>query len=731
MTRRSLGIVFGLGVTAAVVIAGGALERLISSWDPPTQEEVTRSWQPSDARLEARDGRLLQEIRIDPTRRRLGWTPLEAISPAFVDAVLHSEDRRFFAHGGVDLLALVAAAWQGATGASRRGASTISMQLVALLDDSLRPASGRRTWREKVRQMRAALALERTWTKAEILEAYLNRAPFRGEVEGVTAAAEALLGKSPHGLDTAESALLAALLRAPSAPPDRVRVRAERLIAELARPVSPAQLDRAAALIFDVPNRRGPTPRLAPHLARRLLLARPESRVVRSTVDADLQRFATDTLARELDAIRRQNVRDGAVVVLDNASGEVLAYVASGGPRATSPHVDGVRARRQAGSTLKPFLYGLALERRMLTPASLLDDSPLEVPVSGAVYRPRNYDESFRGTVTLRTALASSLNVPAVRTHRLLGEPAFVDRLLALGFTGLVTTGDHYGPSLALGSAEVSLLELANAYRVLARGGVTGPPRFVASERSDRPDEKRRVYSEEAAFLIGQILSDREARSATFGLENALATKFWSAVKTGTSREMRDNWCVGYSRRYTVAVWVGNFSGEPMHEVSGISGAAPTWLRVMSYLHRDAMSVAPEPPDGVVSREITFEGSGSRPEWFVAGTEPAGALVRSAAAPIEIVSPVDGAILVLDPDIPAARERLALVASRPDETLAWRLDGGAMGPATAPVLWAPTVGRHRLRLEDSAGRVVDEIRFFVKNGGGRRANTTGGGEPRS
>lgn len=704
---------------AALVVGGAAwIAATPAGWTPPTPEAVRAAHEPSDARLEARDGRLLQEIRLDPYRRRLAWTPLADISPALTASVLHSEDRRFFSHPGVDVTALLAAAWQRITTGTRRGGSTLSMQLVALLDDDLRPRTGRRrSWPEKIHQMRAALSLEQAWSKTEILESYLNLAPFRGEVEGVSAAAGVLLGKSAHGIDAAEAAHLAVLLRAPSAPAHVVRKRARRLLTDLGAHVDEARFARAGDRIFAPPNHRGPTTRLAPHLARRLFSDATASRTIRSTIDADVQRVATRALRGEIASIASHNVRDGAVVVLDNESGDVLAYVASSGPLATSRHVDGARARRQAGSTLKPFLYGLALDRRLLTAASLLDDSPLEVPIAGAVYRPRNYDESFRGTVTLRTALASSLNVPAVRTQRLLGEPAFVARLVALGFTGLVTTGDHYGPSLTLGSAEVSLLELANAYRTLARGGAPSPLRFTRGEPPSVPNG--RTYSAATSFLLGQILSDREARSATFGLENALATPFWSAVKTGTSKEMRDNWCVGYSEAYTVAVWVGNFSGEPMHEVSGISGAAPTWLRVMSYLHRSRASLPPTAPDGVVRRSVVFPDGNRRAEWFLAGTEPATDAIAHAAAPPQIVSPVEGAILVLDPDIPQDHEKLALVASRTDDALRWRLDGRPLGDAATPVLWRPRAGRHQLRLEDAAGHVLDEVRFFVKNGGTR------------
>lgn len=699
-------------VAGALVVAGAAWAASVA-WVPPTRSAVVAAYVPSDAVLEARDGRPLQYVRIDPTRRRLAWTPLAEISPALVRAVVEAEDRRFYAHPGVDPWALGGAAWQRLSSGTRRGGSTITMQLAALLDESLRPAHGRRrSVREKLRQMQAAVALDAAWGKDQILEAYLNLAAFRGEVEGVRAAAEVLLEKSPHGIDAAEAALLAALLPAPSAPPEVVRRRARRLASPTR--VADADLDRAAGRVFARPDGRGPTPRLAPHLARRLLGSRPGVRAVRSTVDADLQRYASRALQRELASIRHSNVRDGAVVVLDNASGDVLAYVASSGPHATARHVDGVRARRQAGSTLKPFLYALAIERRLLTAASLLDDSPLEVPLGGAVYRPRNYDDGFRGTVTLRTALASSLNVPAVRTQRLVGEPAFVDRLAALGFTDLVTTGDHYGPSLTLGTAEVSLIELANAYRSLARGGVRAPVRLADDAASGT---ERRVFSPETSFVVAHILSDREARSATFGLENALATRFWTAVKTGTSKEMRDNWCVGFSERYTVAVWVGNSSGEPMHHVSGITGAAPTWLAVMSHLHRDVPSTAPRPPTGLVQRTLSFPDGRRRPEWFLRGTEPATSRIERARAPTRIQSPVDQAIHVLDPNIPPTRERIALVAEPPDPALSWRMNGTPLGSAGAPLLWPPRAGRHELVLEGAAGNVVDRLEFRVRSGG--------------
>jgi penicillin-binding protein 1C len=424
-------------------------------------------------------------------------------------------------------------------------------------------------------------------------------------------------------------------------------------------------------------------------------------------------------LARPLAADRAQRVQDGAVLVVDNSSGDVLAYVGGSGDLSSARHVDGIRARRQAGSTLKPFLYGLALEQRLLTPASLVEDTPLDVAVAGGVYQPRNYDEAFRGLVSVRTALASSLNVPAVRTLGLVGEDAALEQLRRLGFDGLTEAGDFYGPSMALGSADVSLWELVNAYRALARGGLWSSSKLLAG---DPEAAERRVYSERAAFLVSSILSDRETRSATFGLENPLATRFWAAVKTGTSKEMRDNWCVGYSRRYTVGVWVGNFSGEPMRNVSGVTGAAPVWAEVMAWLHRSAASVPPAPPAGLQAAPVSFPGAGEadRVEWFIAGTEPRADAPAVAGGHPRITVPVAGTIIAIDPDIPDDRQRMVFEATHAGPSVRWVLDGGDLGPGRDLVVWRPLPGRHTLALVDEGARVVDRVRFEVR-GIARRA----------
>jgi penicillin-binding protein 1C len=691
---------------------------------------VRAAWRPSDLRVLDRDGVVVHELRLDPTRRRLAWTPLGDVSPALPAAVIASEDRRFFQHGGVDGRAVVAATLGRLRGGPSRGASTISMQLASMLDRALARSGGPRTASQKWRQMRLAWALERSWSKAEILEAYVNLVSFRGELQGVAAAAGVLFDKRPHGLAAGEAAVLAALLRAPAA--DAATV--ERRAAAIEGAASAAEVTAAVARALAAPDGAGPRVAMAPHLARRVLRDRTAGDT-RSTLDVRTQRVAVTALTKQLLAVRSDRVNDGAALVLDNATGDVLAYVGGAGELSSAPHVDGVQARRQAGSTLKPFLYAAALDQRLLTPASLLEDSPLDVPVPGGIYRPQNYDDRFRGLVTTRTALASSLNVPAVRVLGLVGPGPFVAQLSRLGF-GLRESGEYYGPSLALGSADVSLWELANAYRALANGGAWAPARVRAESA---PGVADRVYSAEAAFLVSQILSDREARAATFGLENPLGTPYWAAVKTGTSKDMRDNWCAGYSRRYTVAVWVGNFSGRPMRNVSGITGAAPAWLEIMDALHAggihrmvgspaaappdsrmvgsppDSINGPPSPPAGLVQARVTARDGARLPrrEWFLAGTEPLEVAVVPATSLARILAPVSGAIIAVDPDIPRDRQRVAFEARDATPSHRWVLDGADLGSGRELVLWEPRRGKHTLVLVDG-GRRAHEVSFEVR-----------------
>jgi penicillin-binding protein 1C len=680
----------------------------------PSFEEVHKSYTTSDSLLLDRHGELLHELRTDKNRRRLEWTPLKNISPALQEAVIHAEDRRFYGHSGVDYKSIGGAVLQGLTTESLRGASTITMQLASLLNRELQSQRGRRSIWQKGKQALGAWEIEEEWSKKEIFEAYLNLVTFRGELQGIAAASRGLFGKEAHGLDRSESLILASLIRSPNAPSIDLVKRASYLSHSMNWQISEGEIQSRIKQLTLGPNFVHPRVALAPHVARSLLRDRESGSPLICTLDRRIQRFASDCMIVHLLPLKTQNVRDGAILVVENRTGEVLAYVSHSGEPLSSRFVDGVQAKRQAGSSLKPFLYALAFDRRILTPASLLHDAPLDLAVLNGVYQPQNYDSQFRGLVTVRMALASSLNIPAVRTLSLVGIEPFLRKLRALGVRGLNESGDFYGPSLALGSIDVSLWELVNAYRTLANHGLWGELRFTFE--ADRPSTSRQIYSKEATFLVSDILSDREARSSTFGLENSLATRFWTAVKTGTSKDMRDNWCVGYSEKYTVGVWVGNFSGEPMWNVSGITGAAPIWIEMMNWLHRDDGRPKKEPPARIVRKEVDFPQGAepSREEWFIQGTEPHSKDKKIGQFNQRIVYPPSGTVIALDPDIPPELQKVFFICETDGGNLRWVLNGHTMNGVGNIVPWTPEAGMYALALCGRENEIIDSVNFEVR-----------------
>ncbi|WP_293875844.1 penicillin-binding protein 1C [Sphingomonas sp. UBA978] len=696
-----------LALVGVVAVAGGALDYVTRPPPLPDYAAVRSRWHPSEAWLYDRHGALIDSARVDFAVRRLAWTPLAAIAPAARDTIVAAEDHRFPDHAGVDWLALGGAARDRIARHRPRGASTLSMQLAAFLSPGLaRP--GARGWFDKLRQIRAGRALEQRWSKDQILEAYLNLAGYRGEAQGIGAAALGLFGKTPASLSRDDALLLAALLPDPRADAATLARRA----CALAGRRDCARFPAAVAAMLGPARSLALDPGLAPHLSDRLL-TRAGLRVT-TTLDAGLQRLAAAALRRQLLGLGGTRARDGAAVVVDNASGDVLAYVGGIGGASTAPAVDNAASYRQAGSTLKPFLYAQAIERRYLTPASILDDSPVQLDTASGLYVPQNYDRGFKGPVSARTALAGSLNVPAVRTLLLVGVEPFRDRLWDLGYRGLVEDGAYYGFSLALGSAEVTLLEQAAAYRALAQGGWWRPLRLT----HDQPAaSSRAIVSPAAAWIVGDMIADPNARAATFGLDSALRLPFWAAVKTGTSKAMRDNWCVGYSDRFTVAVWVGNAEGDPMRAVSGTSGAAPVWRDIMMALHARSPSREPAPPANVEAVRIAFADGTEEPrrDWFLRGTaQTLIAAAPAAARRPRFTTPVAGSVYALDPDIPIDRQRLGIGVSGAAAAYRVLLDARDLGPADHAPLILPGPGVHRLRLVDLAGRVVDQVMFTVR-----------------
>ena len=725
----------------------------------PGFDAVRADFHPSETVLLDRAGQPIHRLRTDARVRRGQWVALQGISPALRQALVLSEDKRFYEHSGVDWRAVSSAAWANLWNQRTRGASTLTMQLAGLLDDDLALGTGGRTLRQKIGQAVMATRLEAGWQKSQILEAYLNLVPFRGELVGIDALSRTLFAKAPHGLQDTEAAIASALVRAPNARPALVAQRACGVLKAMRGPGAATDcvaLDMQTAVAL---ARRAfaASEGIAPHVARRLAAAQggDAPATLPSTLDAGLQRLAQQTLQQHIRELHGRNVEDGAVVVLDNASGEVLAWVGSTGELSRAAEVDGVTAPRQPGSTLKPFLYAQAIAERRLTAASLLHDSPAHLQTASGLYIPQNYDRQFKGWVSARTALAASLNVPAVRTLVMVSPEPFARQLGALGIV-LKEGGGYYGYSLALGSAEVNLLQLTNAYRALAnrgqwcearlqppallprpsgeragvRGGAVAREAAPPSPASGRGRESgcRPALDPAAAFIVTDILADPNARARTFGTDSILSTRFWTAVKTGTSKDMRDNWAVGFSERYTIGVWLGN-----------ASGAAPVWAALMRHLHARTPSRPPAPPPGVLRQRVRFgdQLEAARDEWFLPGTQQALFAIDSEAAsarpasaggqkglkseddpavPPRITAPQDGIILALDPDIPPARQRLTLLADAggaAPASLRWWIGAREVGRGPQSQ-WLPWPGRHVVQLRDAAGRVQDERRIEVR-----------------
>jgi penicillin-binding protein 1C len=599
-------------------------------------EELLERPPEQSIRIEDRDGHLLREVRSD-TGALAKWVPLSALPPILPKALVAIEDRRFFLHPGVDPLAVLRATLQLIV--HRRvisGASTLTMQLAR----ALRPHR-RNVW-GKYREMALALRIEASISKNRILEEYLNRVDFGPNLRGIAAASQGYFGKRVSALSLGEVALLVGLPQGPSVyaldrRPRRALARRNGVLRRLAEThgAPQAAIDLALTEPLHIDKHRPAFG--APHFVTALVQGslskyqlgldgtwtKGASRI-RTTIDPDLQRATETALFATVAALHANHVTAAAAVVVDNSTGDVLAYV--GSPDFYDPQhqgqVDGVRAHRQPGSTLKPFVYAAAFEELGYTAATVLPDLELHLPTEAGEYSPRNFDDKFRGPVRLREALGNSLNVPAVYTAAQLGAPTLLRVLHSFGFDSLNQRPDYYGPALALGDGEVTLIELVRAYATLARGGIGLPIRFVleadvahqgsggigTETRKFEVGSEVRVMSPSSSDIITDILKDKTARAATFGAQSSLQFEFDVAAKTGTSKGYRDNWVVGYSHRVSVGVWVGNFDGSRMRQVGGITGAAPIFHAILDA----AMSKRTDVGLPLSKGEFDNKGNGSR-----------------------------------------------------------------------------------------------------------------------
>ena len=641
---------------------------------------------------------------------------LHAIPLLLQQAFLTAEDQRFSTHIGVDWVARLHALGQNLLARRAvRGASTITEQVVRMLHP--RPRSVWSRWVEGFEAMR----LERRFSKAALLECYLNQIPYARQRRGVAQAAQLYFRRALPTLSPQEMLALAVMVRAPSRlDPLHDPTRLQRPLTQLAARLHQEQrlTDQVyAQVLHQTLQLSQPTlPVHASHFLRYVrqhtppeLLA-PHGRI-RTTLDAALQQRAQALLEGRLRELRPLGVTDGALLVLAHQRNDVLAWVSAGGSQ-----IDAVTTPRQPGSTLKPLLYALALERGW-TAATLVDDSPLDQPIGIGLHTYRNYSGQHYGPLRVREALGNSLNVPAVRTIDFVGVETFLTHLHRLGFRSLRHTAAVYGNGLALGNGEVTLLELVQAYAVLARQGGVVPLRVTQQETSESTPGSR-VYSAAVSTLLADMLADPEARQREFRHASVLRFPVETAVKTGTSSDYRDAWAVGFSRTYTVGVWMGNLQQRPMQDVTGSLGPALVLRALFAELHRDQdtqpLARSPHLTPATICR-LTGQLAGPQcptlREWFVPGTVPAHvcpvhqpevhatATVSPPSHPLRLIRPTPDLQLAMDPRIPDALEVFALALPRhvPVLRVEWLVDGRVVGTTarhTHQWLWPLARGQH-------------------------------------
>lgn len=647
------------------------------------------------------------------------------------------EDHRFYQHTGIDWEAVGASCARDLrSGRVVSGGSTITEQLVKL-------ASGhwkRGLW-EKLYEAVIAWKLEHNWSKARILAEYLNRSSFGNRRLGPEAAARAYFGKSAPELTLAEAIFLAGLPQAPSRlnpwrhkdAANKKYLRSLQRLAQLGV-ISVAQqelLSQSPPVVqhFD-------PPKLAPNFVDAVLTLHPGLRgKVVTTLDLDLQTLAEAALRSHLSYLNRYDITGAAVVIVDNATGGVEAMVGSADYVATQ--INGATRPRSCGSTLKPFIYLEAIDRRLITAATLLPDTGDAIRDQYSDYDPQNFTHHYLGPVRVREALACSLNVPAIVVLGRVGARNGFDTLQKWGFS-FPGRFDDYGAGFILGNAQVRLLDLAEAYSAIARGGFAMQPRLLTA---DHPPAAR-IASAAAVDIITDILCDNGARRRSFGMNSPLAFEERVAAKTGTSSGFRDAWTVGFDKEHTVAVWAGNFNGRPMRDTLSIRSAAPLWANIMQMLLREDHPLGP-PDAGLIRCEICSAtgllpsrfSPGKTTELFLNGTEPKqdsgtwfsndgrlllpgeyagwcassdnidGASVRPEP---RILNPAPNATYEIDPALPRTQQMIELTAV-PGENLRWYANGQPVAPQRdGRFFWQLVPGQWELTAIDADGATLRE-----------------------
>lgn len=539
-----------------------------------------------------RNEKILREIPSDEwTRAR--WVSLKDISPSLLKTIIFSEDKRFFSHPGIDFIAIGRAIINNLKkGRIIEGGSTITQQLIRISSKI-----SERTIKRKIIEMLEASKLELKENKRKILEYYLNLAPFGNNIYGIESASRFYFGKPAIDLSLAEAALLSGIPRGPSILDPyksfkKVKKIQENLLKKMFEQGIINEKELKISLNEKISLRKRDFLFLTPHFTEYLRKNDGDFKEIKeivTTIDFALQKKIEGIVKGHLERLKNKGVSNASVLVVDNETGDVLSYIGSKDyfDKKSLGANDGVFSKRPPGSTIKPFLYALSLMKGF-TLASIIPDIESHFETPQGEFSPENFNFSFRGPLRLRVSLSNSVNVAAVNLLSMIGVDNYLDFLYSAGFRSLKKSPEFYGVSLTLGDGEVSLYELVRAYSTLARGGILKDLRFIKEVRKinneikmDGIDNGKRAIGRDIAWLIGDVLSDEISRISAFGENTPLNFPFKVALKTGTSKNFRDNWAVGWTKQLTIGVWTGNFNAKPMKGVAGVNGAAVIFHDVM------------------------------------------------------------------------------------------------------------------------------------------------------
>jgi len=616
-------------------------------------------------------------------------TTLDEVNPDLINATIAIEDKRFFDHPGVDAGAVLRAVKLNIL--NKRvisGASTITMQVVRLL------AQKDRSMKNKIIEAVHAIYLDMTLSKEEILKLYLEIAPYGGNIHGVKSASMRYFRKLPKDLSLSECALLAGLPQSPSRlcpdrHPERAKKRRDMVLDAMLKNNFITEDQHDTAISSPVVAGNYSFPFKAPHFARFIKNKFKNSPNIFTTLDSNIQYFAETILKEKVEELKPYGVTNGAIVVIENKTGAVKAMVGSADffSEKDSGQVNGALSRRCPGSTLKPFTYALAFEKGLLAPNSLLDDSPIQY--NG--YMPLDYDKEYRGEVTVKQALIDSLNIPAVEVLDMVGYSNLYYLLEMLGVSTLNRAPEYYGLSLTLGSCEVKLLELANAYAALARLGEYKPLSLRGSKATEATPKQ--VLSQSTCYQIADVLSDSK-RLEAIGIYRDEKNCPKVAFKTGTSYDHKDAWTIAYNPEYTIGVWLGNFSGRSSYALTGIEAATPVAVRLFDWLYTNKQAPWYDKPNVILSKAKDLN--------TIIARKRRG---RSNPKPPKIISPASGCEYFIT-NLAIEDQKLSLIGNTSSNHIYWFIDGkfyGKINPSDK-LFWPMEKGSHQITCSDPFGQ---------------------------